>query len=290
MDAKSAASSHSIYNNEGYFVRVQYDYANKIYGSASYRRDASSRFHPDHRWGNFWSLGAGWLINHEPWFKASWVDMLKVKASIGSQGNDSISSYLYTDVYNITNSNDEIGITFASKGNENITWETNTNFNAGVDFGFFGGRLNGSFEYFYRKTSDMLFFFTVPASLGYSGYYDNIGDMRNAGVEFSVDGAIFARKNFQWNMNLNLTHYTNKIIYLPEEKKTVEMEGYKGYASGNYFYGEGLPLYSFKMPKFAGVDKVTGKSLWYKDILDKDNNVIDRETTDDYSKATDCRE
>ncbi len=287
VDAKSAASSHSIYNNEGYFVRVQYDYANKIYGSASYRRDASSRFHPDHRWGNFWSLGAGWLINHEPWFNASWVDMLKIKASIGSQGNDSISSYLYTDVYNITNSNDEIGITFASKGNENITWETNTNFNAGVDFGFFGGRLNGTAEYFYRKTSDMLFFFTVPASLGYSGYYDNIGDMRNAGVEFSVDGAIFARKNFQWNMNLNLTHYTNKIIYLPEEKKTVEMEGYKGYASGNYFYGEGLPLYSFKMPKFAGVDKVTGKSLWYKDILDKDNNVIDRETTDDYSKATD---
>lgn len=287
VDAKNASSSNSWYNNEGYFARVQYDYANKIYVSASYRRDASSRFHPKHRWGNFWSVGAGWLINHENWFNASWVNMLKLKASIGSQGNDNIGNYLYTDLYSVTNSNDEIGITFQSKGNENITWETNTNINAGVDFGFFGGRLNGTVEYFYRKTSDMLFFFTVPASLGYSGYYDNVGDMRNSGVEFSIDAAIFANRNFNWSVNLNATHYTNKILYLPEERKTVTMEGYEGYASGNYFYGEGLPLYSFKMPQYAGVDKTTGKSMWYRDILDDAGNVTGKETTTDYSSATD---
>ncbi|MGM9748763.1 MAG: SusC/RagA family TonB-linked outer membrane protein, partial [Candidatus Cryptobacteroides sp.] len=286
VDAKSAASSNSWYNNEGYFARVQYDYANRLFLSASYRRDASSRFHPKHRWGNFWSVGAGWLINHEPWFNASWVDMLKIKASIGSQGNDNISNYLYTDTYSVTNSNDEIGITFQTKGNENITWETNTNFNAGVDFGFFGGRLNGTVEYFYRKTSDMLFFFTVPASLGYSGYYDNIGDMRNSGVEFSIDGAVIANRNFTWNINLNATHYTNKILYLPEEKKTVNLEGYDGYASGNYFYGEGLPLYTFKMPKSAGVEATTGKAMWYKDIIE-DGKVVGQETTTEYSEATD---
>ena len=286
VDAKKASSSHDWYNNEGYFARVQYDYANRIFASASYRRDASSRFHPDHRWGNFWSFGAGWLINHESWFNAPWVDMLKIKASIGSQGNDNISNYLYTDTYSVKNSEDEVGVVFRTKGNENITWETNTNFNIGTDFEFFGRRLNGSIEYFYRKTSDMLFFFTVPASLGYSGYYDNVGDMRNHGVEFSLDGDIVRAKNVVWSANVNATHYTNKILYLPEERKTVEMEGYKGYASDVFFYGEGLPLYTRKMPKYAGIDHETGEPQWYKDEKDE-NGVIRRTTTKDYSKATD---
>ena len=286
VDAKKAASSHSWYNNEGFFGRVQYDFANRVYASASYRRDASSRFHPDHRWGNFWSLGAGWLINHESWFNASWVDMLKVKASIGSQGNDNISNYLYTDTYEVTNSNDEVGVTFVSKGNENITWETNTNINAGVDFEFFKRRLNGSVEFFYRKTSDMLFFFTVPTSLGYDGYYANIGDMRNRGIEFSLDGDIIRTKNVVWSANLNATHYTNKILRLPDERKTVTMEGYQGYASGTYFYGEGLPLYTRKMPKYAGIDHETGEPMWYMDVKDKDG-VVTQTTTKDYSKATD---
>lgn len=286
VDAKGAASSNSMYNNEGYLARVQYDYANRVFVSASYRRDASSRFHPKHRWGNFWSLGAGWLINQESWFKADWVDMLKIKASIGSQGNDNIRNYLYIDNYSIVNSNDEVGIVFQTKGNENITWETNTNFNTGVDFGFFGGRLNGAVEYFYRKTSDMLFFFTVPTSMGYGGYYDNVGDMRNQGVEISLDGVLYQSKDFNWTIYANATHESNKILYLPEAKKTVTQEGYSGYSSGDYFYGEGLPLYSFQMPKYAGVDKETGLAMWYKDILDKDGNVTGQETTTNYSSAT----
>lgn len=287
VDKKSASSSHSVYNNEGYFFRAQYDYAQKIYASASYRRDASSRFHPDNRWGNFWSLGAGWLIDRESWFNASWVDMLKVKASIGSQGNDNISNYLYTDTYTIANSDDQVGVQFAQKGNKDITWETNTNFNTGVDFGLFGGRLNGTVEFFYRKTSDMLFFFTVPSSLGYSGYYANIGDMRNRGIEISLDGILYQSKNFTWAAYANATHYTNKILYLPEERKTTTLEGYEGYASGTYFYGEGLPLYTFKYPKYAGVEPGTGKAMWYKDVKDDDGNVTGRETTTKYSDATD---
>ncbi len=286
VDAKSASSSQSWYNNEGYFLRGQYNYAEKIFASASYRRDASSRFHPKHRWGNFWSVGAGWLIDRESWFNASWVDMLKLKASVGSQGNDNISNYLYTDTYTITNSNDEIGISFNNKGNENITWETNTNFNAGVDFAFFGNRFNGTVEYFYRKTSDMLFWFSVPESLGYSGYYANIGDMRNQGVEISLDGVLVQSRNFQWTANVNATHYTNKIIRLPEERKTTVIEGYSGYASGNKFIGEGLPLYTFYMPSYAGIDHETGEPMWYKDVKDKDGNVTGKETTKNYSDAT----
>ncbi len=293
VDGKSAASSKSMYNNEGYFFRAQYDFANRVFFNASFRRDASSRFHPDHRWGSFWSLGAAWLINHEPWFKASWIDMLKIKASYGSQGNDQIGNYLYTDTYTVTNSgNDEISTVFSTKGNPEITWETNANFNAGIEFGFFGSRLSGSVEYFYRKTSDMLFFFNVPTSSGYSGYYDNIGDMRNQGVEIALNGTIFNKRNFRWDVYANATHYTNKVIYLPEKNKRTEHDGHKGYETGNKFIAEGLPLNTFLIPKYAGVDKDTGESLWYKEeaILDDEGNdtgKTKRITTNKYAEATD---
>lgn len=300
IDGQSASSGKSMYNNEGFFLRAQYDYSNRIFFSASYRLDASSRFHPDHRWGGFWSVGGGWLIDKEPWFpRQTWLDMLKVKASVGSQGNDNIGDYLYTDMYSITNSDGDIAVQRSSIGNENITWETNTNFNAGFDFELFRGRLTGSFEYFYRLTSDMLYYVTIPISYGFAGYYDNIGDMRNSGVEFALNGTLIRRKNFSWDAYANLTHYTNKILMLPDTHKNRTIDGYEGYASGNKFVGEGLPLNTFLMPKYAGVDKTTGLPMWYKDIVQKDadgNEVLDgndnrivtgRETTTEYSEATD---
>ena len=298
VDGKSSASSAGEYNNEGYFIRAQYDFSNRIFGSVSYRRDASSRFHPDHRWGNFWSLGGGWLINHESWFpQVRWIDMLKIKASIGSQGNDNIGNYLYTDTYVLSNNENKPAIGFGVKGNKNITWETNTNFNAGFDFDLLAGRISGTVEYFYRKTSDMLFWFTTPVSLGYSGYYDNIGDMRNSGIEMSANIGIYRNRNVNWSAYFNLTHYTNKITMLPSEKKTTTVEGYEGYANGTRYVGEGLPLNTFYMPKYAGVyneqldaqyDKniAHGKSVWYMDVKDKDGKVIGQTVTDEYSDAT----
>ena len=281
IDGQQASSSLSEYNNEGYFIRAQYDYANKVFVSGSFRRDASSRFHKNHRWGNFWSAGAGWLIDREPWFSASWIDMLKLKASVGSQGNDGIPDYLYTDTYEISNNEGNVAVAFRSKGNPDITWETNLNFNVGVDFDLLGGAVSGSVEYFYRKISDMLFFFNVPLSLGYSGYYDNIGDMRNSGVEVSLNALLVNTKGVQWGINANLTHYTNKITMLPDEHKKMEVEGYAGYQSGGRYYGEGLPIYTFYMPKYAGVQAGTGLPMWYKE----ENGTT--ATTTSYSDATD---
>ena len=298
VDGKSSASSAGEYNNEGYFIRAQYDFSNRIFGSVSYRRDASSRFHPDHRWGNFWSLGGGWLINHESWFpQVRWIDMLKIKASIGSQGNDNIGNYLYTDTYVMSNNENKPAIAFGVKGNKNITWETNTNFNAGFDFDLLAGRISGTVEYFYRKTSDMLFWFTTPVSLGYSGYYDNIGDMRNSGIELSANVGLYKNRNVNWSAYFNLTHYTNKITMLPHEKKTATVEGYEGYANGTRFVGEGLPLNTFYMPKYAGVFNEEleaaygknipyGKSVWYMDVKDKNGNIVGKTVTDEYSDAT----
>ena len=287
IDSKAASSAYDSYNNEGYFFRAQYDYAQKLFLSASYRLDASSRFHPDHRWGSFWSFGAGWLIDRENWFNASWVDMLKLKFSVGSQGNDNIGNYRYLDTYSIESGAGDVSVIFTTKGNKEISWETNTNINIGADFDFFKGRLSGSVEYFYRLTSDMLSFFYTPASIGYSGYYDNVGDMRNSGVEVALNGVVMQRRNFRWDAYLNFTHYNNRILKIADENKTRVIEGYEGYRSGSYYYGEGLPLFTYLMPSYAGVDHSTGESLWYMDVLDDEGNVIDRTTTDNYSEATD---
>ncbi len=300
----SAGSSRGEYNNEGYFGRVQYDYDGRIFASASYRRDASSRFHPDHRWGNFYSAGIAWLINRENWFNASWVDLLKIKASYGSQGNDSISSYLYTDMYGFTEQDGNIAAVMTVKGNPEITWETNSNFNVGAEFGFWGNRLSGNLEYFYRLTSDMLSFFAVPPSMGYSGYYDNIGDMVNQGVELELNGNIINKRNFRWDVNFNITYVDNKIARLADANKTMKVytaDGFEpvyGYSSGNNFYGEGQPLYALYMPKFAGIDE-NGLPTWWQAkyklndagtayVTDEQGNPVVEEwiTTGKYADAT----
>jgi hypothetical protein len=223
--------------------------------------------------------------------------MLKIKASIGSQGNDNIGNYLYTDTYVLSNNENKPAIGFGVKGNKNITWETNTNFNAGFDFDLLAGRISGTVEYFYRKTSDMLFWFTTPVSLGYSGYYDNIGDMRNSGIELSANIGLYKNRNVNWSAYFNLTHYTNKITMLPGDKKTTTVEGYEGYANGTRYVGEGLPLNTFYMPKYAGVFNEEleaqygknipyGKSVWYMDVKDQDGNITGKTITDEYSDAT----
>ena len=287
VNTGSMNSYTTDYNVEGWFGRVQYNYDNKYFGSLSYRRDASSRFHPDHRWGNFWSFGGAWIISKEKWFNASWVDELKFKASYGEQGNDNIGNYLYTDTYSIQDSNGSISfVPSTTKGNETISWEKSGNFNTGFEFSLFRGRLAGGIEYFYRKTSDMLAWFTLPPSFGYSGYYDNIGDMTNQGIEVELDGTIIRTKDMEWGVNVNFTAYKNEITSMPTENKTYTIDGVEGYSNGNYFYGEGEPIYTFYLPKYAGVDPETGEALYWKDVTDENGNVTGQEKVTDPSTAT----
>ena len=130
----SANSYKDLYNIEGFFFRGQYDYDSKYFASASFRRDGSSRFHPKHRWGNFWSFGGAWIMTKEKWFAPKWVDMLKLKASFGQQGNDAIGDFYYSDFYDLLPVNGEGSLAFSNKGKRNITWETNTNVNAGFEY------------------------------------------------------------------------------------------------------------------------------------------------------------
>lgn len=288
-------SYSNSYNNEGYFLRAMYNYDSKYYGSVSYRRDASSRFAKDHRWGNFWSAGGAWLISKESFFRAPWVNSLKLKVSVGSQGNDNIGDYLYADSYKVVNNDNEAAYQWRQKGAQNITWETNANWNAGVEFDLFKGRLNGSLDYFYRKTSDMLFSLNTPPSIGYTSYFINLGDMRNAGLELVLQASLINKKEFRWEVNFNISHVKNKVLRLPEAIKTTEVEGYNGYVNLDnsfvskykYFVAEGLSLYTWYLPEYAGLDAETGEALYYKDILDDAGRVTGRETTKDASQATD---
>ena len=253
------------YNTEGWIFRGLYDFDGKYFGQVSYRRDASSRFHPDHRWGNFYSFGGAWIITKEEWMKdVKWLNELKLKASFGQNGNDNIGDFLYTDLYNINKGDgNDITLTLSSIGNENITWETITNINLGVEFQMFNNRLRGSVEYFYRKTTDMLSWVTVPLELGYSGSYYNVGDMSNKGIEMELSGEPIVTKNFRWTVGANLTAYKNEVLKLNDSNKFNTLDGHLGYTSGSYFYGEGLPMYTWRLRKYAGVNE-NGESMWYK--------------------------
>ena len=277
----SNGSATTRYNTEGWFSRAMYNFDEKYFLSASYRRDASSRFHPDHRWGNFYSVGGAWTMNKEGWFDVSWIDMLKLKASWGQQGNDAIGDYRYTDTYSIENVDGKVALVQSGVGNKDITWETNSNFNTGVEFDIFRNRISGSVEYFRRKTTDMLCFVYVPMSGGYGGSYDNVGDMMNQGVELDLHFNILKTKDFDWNVNLNATHFRNKVLMLQEDNKNAILDGHPGYVNGSYFYGEGLSIHTFRLKKYAGVSS-TGESLWYQ----VNEATGETETTTSSSNAT----
>ena len=288
IDGQAATSYKKRRNNEGYFGRLQYNFDERIFGSASLRRDASSRFHPDYRWGTFWSVGGAWLISKKSWFSAPWVQELKIKASVGSQGNDNIGDFRYTDVFDIINSDNKVGTSFYSKGTKDITWETNTNFNIGAEFQLWN-RVTGSIEYYRRKTSDMLFSFSVAPSLGYSSYFDNVGNMVNSGVEMDFNVNIFDTRNFTWDVNLNISTLKNRLTMLDPDKQitteyTADGKGYKGYSSGSVFIAEDLPMFTWRMKEYAGVNE-NGESLWYRNTKDEAGNVTGRETTKIYADA-----
>ena len=259
IDQKRGGGSYTEYATRGFFGRLNYDYAERYFISGSYRRDASSRFHPDNRWGNFWSASAAWVISKENFMRsATWIDILKIKASFGQQGNDNIGNfYAYLDQYKVTGADGVFsdGL-LAYKGNPELTWEKSNAYNAGVDFSLFKGRLSGTVEYFGRRTSDMLDYKAVAPSNGYSSIPVNVGSMTNSGVEIELNSTAIDTRNFKWDIYANATFQKNVINELAPE--------YNGeYISGTTIYREGESRWQYYMPRYAGVDPHTGLALYY---------------------------
>ena len=269
------------YATAGFFGRANYSYKDKYIANVAVRRDGSSRFSKDNRWGTFFSGSLAWVLTKEDFMKnVTWLDLLKFKASVGQQGNDNIGNYYaYLDQYTMTG--DSSGFsdgTLSYKGNPDLTWETQTAFNVGFDFGMFKNKLNGSIEYFSRKSSDMLYYKPVAGSLGYSQLPMNIGSMTNSGLEIDLNYNILNTKNVAWDVNANGTFIKNKINKLHPDL------GGKLIKSAR-IYEEGESMYRMLLPEWAGVDPENGDALWYYNKKDENGNVT-REKTNDYSIAS----
>ena len=262
------------YNVEGWFSRMLYSYKDKYYGSLSYRRDASSRFKKENRWGDFWSIGGAWNMEKESFFNIPWVNHLKLKLSLGQQGNDALGeNWYYADQYRLSKSSDTtMSPSFRMPGNSDLTWETTTNLNVGVEFSLWKNLLSGSIDVYSKKISDMLFWLSLPEFSGTRGYYANVGDMRNSGLELSLTATPIRTRDITWSITAMLAHNTTKILKLPQQK-TQDYGGYVDNGTGHEcWYEVGKPLYNMLLPEYAGVNE-HGQALYY---VDTDVAVKDR--------------
>ena len=272
----------NTYTTEGYLARANYNFNHRYYLSASFRRDASSRFYKDARWGNFWSVGGSWRIDQEPFMAAvPWVSAAKLRASYGSVGNDGTDSwYQWQSLYSINrNANTPGFLQSATAGNKDIKWEKNMSFDVALEFGLFRDRITGQVEWFHRVSDNLLFSVPLPTSSGLTSQWQNIGTMYNRGIEVQLGADIIRTKNFTWNVVANFSHLKNEITKLPPGQDQI--------ISGTKKYMVGHSMYDFWMYEWAGVDPETGDSMYYVGGYDEDGNYTgkDRTTTNDYTKA-----
>jgi len=261
----SLTSYNTNYAVEGYFAQLTADYQNKYYFSSSYRRDGSSVFSPENRWGNFWSVGGSWLLHKESFLSdVSFLDQLKLKSSYGLQGNDnlflpnsSVRSYSpYYTLYNVSSDGENSGLSPLYKGRRDVTWEKNYNFNVGLEFSFLRGLISGEVEYFERKTKDLLFNLPVSSATGFTSEPWNIGDMSNKGVEVALNSKLINKADFTWSVSANATHFVNKITSLPEQFRAA------GITNGSQVMKEGGSIYDFYLVKYVGVDQSNGGTIY----------------------------
>ena len=257
---------------ESVFSRIGYSYDDKYYLSGSWRTDGSSRFARSTRWGNFWSVGASWRMSQEAFMRdISWLNNLTLKFSYGVQGNNSVGSYYaYQALYDTGSPNATLpGATINDVANEDLTWESNHNLNVGLEARLLD-RIDLSFEFYNRKTTDMLLSYPLASSSGFDSYYRNSGEMRNRGIEFAVTGRIFDRRDFQWSVTWMGSTVSNKVLKLAEDGKDI--------IGSTQIIREGETLYSYYVARSAGVDPMTGEKMYW--ATDKDgNDYITKSTT-----------
>lgn len=247
---------------ESYLARARYNYDEKYFVEGSFRRDGSSRFHPDNRWGNFFSLGASWNAKREAFLQdVDWVNALKVRASYGEVGNNAaVGLYAYMALYEIDKNAGEAALIKQALAAPDIKWETTQTVDLAVEGRLFD-RLNFSIGYFDKRSKDLLFEVRLPLSAGsypHGGLqnmtqWKNIGTVSNRGWEISLDYDIIANRKLRWNVGLDATFLKNKIIKLPEGKDIL---------NGSQNFSEGHSIYEFYTYHYVGVDQLNGNALY----------------------------
>ena len=257
---------------ESYLARARYNFDEKYFADFSWRRDGSSRFHKDHRWGNFFSFGLNWNAKRENFLKdVNWVDQLRVRASYGEVGNNAaVSYYAYQALYGMDKNAGTTALVKKSLAANDIKWETAQTFDLAIEGQLFH-RLNFNIGFFDRRNKDLLFEVRLPLSAG--SYYDNedifnmtkymnIGTISNRGFEISLNGDVIRKKDFSWNLAFDATFISSKIKKLPNGEDIL---------NGIRKYSEGHDPYEFWMYHFEGVDQMTGNSLYTLDPEKKES-------------------
>ena len=242
---------------ESYFSKVTYNYDEKYFVEGSVRRDGSSRFHPNNRWGTFFSAGASWSISKEEFIKnQSWIDDLRAKISYGEVGNNNLSTYYAYDAYYDLGSNNgtEGGLLLSSVATPDLKWETSKTMNAGLTFSLFKRKLYGEFEYFKRGSGQLIFSLPLPISDPVTSRLANIGSMENRGFELQLGSQLVKTNNFSWDLVTNWTILKNEITKMPVETPTI--------ISGTKRREVGKDYYAYWLRQYAGVDPADGSSLY----------------------------
>ena len=255
---------NDAYRVESYLARVRYNFNEKYFFDASFRRDGSSRFHPDNRWGNFFSVGANWNIKKESFMaNVDKIDALKLRAAFGEVGNDAgVGFYGYQALYEIDKNGGKTSLMKKSLAANDISWETTQTIDVAVEGRAFD-RVNFSLGYFDKRSKDLLFNVPLPLSAGSWSHQEgswnlsvskNIGSVSNRGVEFSTDVDVIRNGHWLWNVGLDATFLKNKIITLPDHEPIT--------VSSIRRYEEGHSVYEFYAYNFVGVDQTNGYSLY----------------------------
>lgn len=259
-----------------FFGEARYDYKDKYLATLGFRADGSSNFGPSNRFGYFPALSVGWRASQEQFFKDNIhaINDLKLKASFGFTGNERIGAFNYLGTWGSNTYNGSTGVGANNVANPNIKWETTRELNLGIDISFLDDKFQATIEAYHNKTSDLLLTRPFPLTTGFGGVLDNIGDMENRGVEFSLTSVNYRKSDFQWTTRINFSRNKNKVLFLSD---TIPL--YRGYTAegvdGTNIIKVGQPLGTFWGLNYLGVNPATGNAIY------EDRNKDGQITNDD---------
>ncbi|MCS3757327.1 SusC/RagA family TonB-linked outer membrane protein [Salinibacter ruber] len=262
------------------FSQFNYNYDRTYFASVSFRRDGSSKFGENNRYGNFYSIAGSWALNNEPFLEGrDWIQELKLRASYGTTGNASIGNFVARELYDFAAPyNGEIGARATQQGNPNLTWEIARKTNVGVDLSVFD-RVDLSVDAYRRINDDLLQNVPQPSVTGYTSQIQNVGKVQNQGLEVSLS-TINLQEGVRWTTDFNIGFNSNEVLDLAGGEPVLDVP------NANQRLQEGEEIRTWYMRKWAGVDPQTGKPLWEKQITNDQGKVVDTELTSNYNEAT----
>ena len=258
----------------GFFANVNYSYANRYLLDLSARLDGSSMYGSESKFSPFWAVGLGWNIHHEKFMENTGISRLKIRGSIGTTGKASFQPYQSQTMFEYIQDGwyaTGIGATLMALGNPNLKWETTTAYDLGLDFGMWEDRLTVTFGYYLKKTKNLLSSVTLPTSLGFIDYKENLGQMENEGVELALRSFVY--KSNDWNVSLfvNMAHNKNRIVSISNALSSYNDKADQEQANNDDYktkpmvrYKEGRSSTAIYAMKSLGIDPATGKELFQR--------------------------